>query len=239
MNRLQEKLNEAYERHYSSTRGPELHVDKYTHKKFQRQYGHLVDSLPMGSEIMDVGCGTGILLSWLSRKPRLKLRGIDTSPSCIQLAQELLGSRAEVQGANAVELTSWQPRFRGIFCMDMIEHVEKDSDLWDILRGIQRALLPNGFFVIKTPNMANLFAAYSRYFDATHHRGFTRTSLTQILEAAGFTKIEFMKRRSVGIRQWLGLRLEHVSHWLLYRLSGRDLKERFEKYLYVICYKEG
>ena len=51
-------------------------------------YGSYVNLLPPGSRVLDLGCGTGYLLLWLSSKG-LVASGVDQSPSMVKVARRV------------------------------------------------------------------------------------------------------------------------------------------------------
>lgn len=96
--RLRAKLFELYDRHYQRalaggslaniadpTKMPRHHL-----RMWDRTYGHLIRSLPHGSEVLDLGCGTGLFLHWLRQFKNIVPVGVDASASMVSLAKEAL-----------------------------------------------------------------------------------------------------------------------------------------------------
>src|SRR5258708_24035038 len=48
-----------------------------TYRNMELMYGSGVDRLTPGSVVVDIGCGAGFFLRWLSKRPGLRLLGVD------------------------------------------------------------------------------------------------------------------------------------------------------------------
>ena len=70
---------------------------------------------------------------------------------------------------------------------DVLEHIPT-TEVMGLLKALRSALRPGGTLVIRVPNIANLFASYSRYLDITHVAGFTEYSLMQVFDKAEFVE---------------------------------------------------
>jgi 2-polyprenyl-3-methyl-5-hydroxy-6-metoxy-1,4-benzoquinol methylase len=183
-------------------------------------YGSLVDRLTPGSVVADIGCGAGFFLHWLSKRPGLRLLGVDACEGQADYARRA-APNAEIVVQDALAFVeSKSSAFGGVFCIDVVEHIETDEDCFRFLRGIQEALEPGGFLVCRVPNAAHVLSSYFRYLDITHHRIFTIHSMRQALHAAGFRDVRFIPHRSSS---WLGklrLGLEYLFHRALFLLCG-------------------
>ena len=73
--------------------------------------------------------------------------------------------------------------FVSIDCQHVIEHV---NDPLFLMKECLRVLKPGGHAVIVTPNVQSI--GFEFYFDYTHIRPFTRTSLERIAVDAGFSR---------------------------------------------------
>jgi 2-polyprenyl-3-methyl-5-hydroxy-6-metoxy-1,4-benzoquinol methylase len=214
-------------------------VRRRTYRNMELMYGPLVDQLSPGQSIIDVGCGTGFFLHWLSQRPlpELRLFGVDACEGQAQLACAA-APRAEIVVDDAISFFgSKRSAFGGIFCIDMLEHIETDESCFHLLRGIQEALEPGGFFVCRVPNAAHILGSFSRYIDITHHRSFTSHSLRQALTAAGFRNVEFIPHRSSS---WLGklrLGLEYLFHRALFLLSGYAAADIYTQNVVAVGFK--
>ena len=223
MSTLHEAAIRQYTEHYARINPAGLDADRVaprTYRNMELMYGPLVDRLPPGAAVVDIGCGAGFFLRWLSSRPGLRLLGVDACEGQAECAR-LAAPNAEIVVEDGLSFLEGKTSvFGGVFCIDIVEHIETDEDCFHFLRGIQEALEPGGFFVCRVPNAAHVLSSYSRYIDLTHHRIFTSYSLRQALSVAGFRDIRFIPHQSSS---WLGklrLGLEYLFHRTLFLLCG-------------------
>jgi 2-polyprenyl-3-methyl-5-hydroxy-6-metoxy-1,4-benzoquinol methylase len=207
-------------------------------RSFQRTFGFLTDSLPPGSRVLDLGCGTGYLLRWLARQRHLVPFGVDSSPDQVAVGRAGLPGIEIHCDDGLTFLHQHLNTFAGIFCIDVLEHIPGDDLMLEWVERARDALVPGGFFCCRMPNAANLFGCHSRYVDITHERSFTSSAALQLLEAAGLCG-----GRIVPIRggTWLGslcLSLETLLHKALFRLTSRWGEEVFTNNVCAVGYKK-
>jgi 2-polyprenyl-3-methyl-5-hydroxy-6-metoxy-1,4-benzoquinol methylase len=141
------------------------------------------------AKILDIGCGNGGFLWWLQQIGYRNSSGIDISQEQIQIARGL--GIKNVKCADLIGfLESKQGYYDVIFLMDVIEHFNK-NEILGILKLTFDSLNSGGEVIIQTPNGESLFSGRLRYGDFTHEVIFTKSSLNQILQAAGFKDTEF------------------------------------------------
>lgn len=233
-----DRLLQRYDRHYERANSWIDPRDDLEHvREYDRQFGWLVSALAPGSRVLDIGCGTGKLLSWLCRYPSVVPVGVDASPGQVRLARSFLPAEVQIYLADATEYCrAHAGEYAGVFCMDVIEHIP-DVDLFGFLEAARGALVPGGWFVCRTPNMANLTGTYSRYMDLTHVRGFTRTSLLQTIEAAGFTDCAVLRRAPCDPAQGVRMALESLLHRLVFRACGKGKEYYFSANVLAIGFR--
>ena len=216
MSRLRRILAERYAEHYARVNYSvdPREVKRRLLKGMQRTYGRLVASLSAGSRVLDLGCGTGILLYWLSKRPGVVPAGVDNSPSQVELARSVLPG-VDIHCADGLDYLRKNPDgFSGIFCTDVLEHIPSRDLCLEWVEAARAALRPGGFFFWRVPNAANLTAAYSRHMDLSHERIFTDTSILQLLEAAGLQDCRAGPFRAGGAAG----RVRDAVAWLLHRI---------------------
>jgi len=137
----------------------------------------ILDKLNLNSAtILDVGCGTGINLNYLSRYGAVI--GLDSSKDAINFCR-MRGSK-NVTEADAERLSFKDDTFDLITALDLLEHLDDNK----ALKGFYRVLKPNGYLVLSVPAFSFI---WSKHDEAVHHkRRYTKHQLKDILEANGF-----------------------------------------------------
>jgi cyclopropane fatty-acyl-phospholipid synthase-like methyltransferase len=239
MSTLHEIATSQYTEHYASM-NPTLdatQMPKRFYRNLELMYGPLVNGLASGQAVADIGCGAGFLLHWLADKPGLDIFGVDASAGQVALSRRAAPD-ADIVCADALSFFRSRPRtFGGIFCIDMLEHIQTDHEVLELLSVVREALEPGGFLICRVPNAAHVLGSYSRYIDITHHRGFTAPSLRQAFSAAGFENTRIIPARS---SIWLGrlrLSLEHTFHRALFLLGGFPQEKIFSQNIVLVGFK--
>lgn len=239
MSRLTEKLLEHYGAHYrrgNASSADPRDLSARTRRANDETFGELVDRLAPGSSVLDLGCGTGLLLAWLSSRPGLQVSGVDASPEQAAAASACL-PHIPVECSDGLKyLEAREGAFDAIFCLDVLEHVARDV-LLEWVEAAWRALKPGGLFVCRGPNAANLTASYVRYLDLTHERCFTAGSLIQLLEAGGFSGPRHVPIRTGHLSGEVRLALESAVHRAVFRLCGRGLERVFTNNVMVVGFR--
>jgi 2-polyprenyl-3-methyl-5-hydroxy-6-metoxy-1,4-benzoquinol methylase len=224
MGRLDAKLSQAYFKHYARiNRCPDpAKLSPGGLANFQLMYGELVESLPARSRVLDLGCGTGFLLRWLSSLKNVIPVGVDASQTQVEALRSYLPG-VEVHCADGLDyLKGSQEAFGGIFCTDVLEHLPSEDMCLVWIEAVRASLTAGGFFVCQVPNAANLTGFYSRCMDLTHHRAFTSSSLLQLLETGGLEGCTVMPMKYADIKGKMRRKLENLLHSALYRICSRE-----------------
>jgi ubiquinone/menaquinone biosynthesis C-methylase UbiE len=106
-------------------------------------YGHALKKLSLfpHRSVVDIGCGTGAVLSLISQQSRsvLTLAGIDLSPEMIRVAKSKLASRADLRVGDAEELPWPDHSFNIVLCLDSFHHYpHPQKALFEMKRVAQR-----------------------------------------------------------------------------------------------------
>lgn len=242
MSSLHDNLIENYAEHYAQVNNDNIDptkIDPYMLNNMESTYGCLLSSLPEGSKILDLGCGTGFLLKWLSMHPKIVPVGVDGSPTQVAIAQDKL-SDIDIICADGLEfLRSYQSTFAGIFCIDVLEHMIDDDTCLEWVQAAKDSLIPGGFFCCRTPNAASMISTYCRYMDMTHKRSFSSHSMLQLLRAAGLKDNRILPVRSTYFRGWLRLKIERAFHKAIFRVCGHSAEDNYSMNLCAVGCKEG
>jgi len=137
---------------------------------------HYAD-IPVGSKILDVGCGTGAFAKMLSDK--YEVMCLDTS----HLALEYCRNRglSNLFEMPLQDFPSDKHSISAITMLDVIEHIEDDSG---ILKTAHDILPEYGYLISSVPAYQWLWSKH----DVTHmhFRRYTRKSFNTLIEKSGF-----------------------------------------------------
>jgi SAM-dependent methyltransferase len=161
--------------------------------------GHLIARyLPQSREsrIVDLGCGHGAFLHFLSRAGYTRIEGVDTSPEQVEFAHRLGIPQAERGDVIEFLMRHKEGSLDAILLIDVIEHLEP-QELFDLLDSVNRVLAPGGICLVHVPNAEGLYGMRIRYGDFTHQLAFTAKSANQIFRTLGFSKIETFEDKPV------------------------------------------
>jgi SAM-dependent methyltransferase len=131
---------------------------KDPHKRLQtlwgvidRQHNALIESGIKGKRVLDIGCGYGALVSFLTDKG-YDAEGIDDDPEVIRTARQLFPA-AHVRRVNAENLTT-EPASTcdTIILKDSFHHVLGEGDVTAAFENFKRMLRPEGRMIIYDPN---------------------------------------------------------------------------------------
>jgi 2-polyprenyl-3-methyl-5-hydroxy-6-metoxy-1,4-benzoquinol methylase len=162
------------------------------------QGGHakLLALVPSGARVLDVGCSSGYLARPLVERG-CTVVGLERDPKAAEAARSVC-DEVLVGDVETMELPFEAGSFDVVLCGDLIEHLR---DPGSFLAGVRPLIRPGGRLVLTTPNVANwamrlgLLAGRWRYtdrgiLDRTHTHLFTRATLRETLEAAGYRIVE-------------------------------------------------
>lgn len=166
----------------------------------------ILEALPRGLHVLDVGCGSGVHGAELKRLLGHCVAGVDLSESSIEKAQTRL-AEAHVGDVTRPETYPFFGRrqFDVLVFSDILEHL---PDPLDTLTRHLALLKPDGHVVISLPNIAIWNVRFALLFgmfdytdtgtlDRTHLRFFTRRTLRAMLQEAGL--VVHRRRISPGV----------------------------------------
>lgn len=169
-----------------------------------------------GERVLDVGCSSGYLARPLVARG-CSVIGVERDPAAAAAARAVCED-VLVGDVEAMELPLEPGTFDVVLCGDLIEHLRDPEALLTRLRPL---LAPGGRLVLTTPNVANwamrlsLLVGRWRYtnrgiLDRTHTHLFTRSTLVEALERAGYAveTLDF----TVPVPGVGSPRVEHVAH---------------------------
>ena len=154
---------------------------------------YMLEEVPAGARVLDVGCATGYLAARL--RPRgCTVVGFERDPGSAAAAE----AHCDHVIAGDIESHADRARIAGPFDVvllgDVLEHL---VDPWDTLRFTRTLLSDSGVVVTSIPNVASWPVRLSVVrgsfdyadvgpFDRTHLRFFTRATAHELVRIAGF-----------------------------------------------------
>lgn len=154
------------------------------HFWFEARNGLLVWALrcyfPQAKNLLEIGCGTGFVLSGLQRElPLLALAGSDIFTEGLAFAQARLPAVTLFQ--MDARRIPFEAEFDVIGAFDVLEHIVEDET---VLGQMYRATRPGGGIMLTVPQHPFL---WSYFDDVSHHqRRYIRSDLVRKVEQAGF-----------------------------------------------------
>jgi len=121
-------------------------------------YGHskrlrwIVSHLKKEDTIVELGCGTGTMITLPLSKLGFQIMGIDPDEKSISFGQALFRNEGvDPQILKAVDLTTLKVTPNVVIAPEVIEHLS-DRDLKGVLNAIRKALKPGGKLLVTVPN---------------------------------------------------------------------------------------
>jgi methionine biosynthesis protein MetW len=146
--------------------------------------------------VLDVGCGFGYFLKKCDEK-QWETYGVDISEYAISEAETYTKAKLLLQNVENGLPTFGDEYFDLVVILDVIEHLHSPHV---VLRECHRVLKPCGKLAVATPNLGAIERLFLKlrgkqnrwhgFYDETHIRLFTPTSLKLLTERIGFRTVE-------------------------------------------------
>lgn len=147
--------------------------------------------LPPGARLLELGPGPAHVALLVGREDLVWI-GLEGSLDCLPSMRQALSGGAIVDLESLARLPGG---YEALLAGDTLEHLNEPERM---LRMIRDALPPGGRLFLSVPNVANLYVrlnllcgrfpyAERGILDRTHRFFFTRKSLREMVQAAGFT----------------------------------------------------
>ena len=185
------------------------------------------------ARILEIGCGNGNVLSYLSRTLEQDVWGAD-------LFVEALGYCYERAHLPVVQLDAHSLPFEGtldaVCLFDVLEHLPADME---VLAEIHRALRPGGKVILTVPAYQKLWSYFDEF--SHHQRRYHRAQLCRKMEAVGFT-VEMCSYYMMGLLPLViaGRKFQSWRHSDIDEMAEADLRviPIVNELLYLICSAE-
>jgi ubiquinone/menaquinone biosynthesis C-methylase UbiE len=135
------------------------------------------------SRILDIGCGTGDLISMLTESRDCSAVGVDLSDAIVDFARKRFASnpKISIDAASATELPASPLSFDLIACVNVLQHITDEEDFARALDRICLAVRPGGHILlmefspvkvgVRLPNPYLVIRSRSAYIRAFEERG--------------------------------------------------------------------
>jgi SAM-dependent methyltransferase len=136
--------------------------------------------LPARARILDAGCGSGRNMVEFARHGTIT--GIELSDTSVRLARAR--EAGEVVEGSVLDMPFDTGAFDMAASLDVIEHLQDDLQA---LRELRRVVVPGGALLVTVPAYQWLWSGHDEINH--HHRRYTRRSLQQAGELAGWQQV--------------------------------------------------
>lgn len=210
-------------------------------RHYEYLYLPLLDDLSPDTGILELGCGGGDMLMFLTNNGFHDVRGIDVSREQIEIARQRNLDAATADVFDYLE--SCEQSFEVIIAKDFVEHFTTE-ELLHLGSKLSNVLVEGGRLILETPNGRGLLPGQVIYGDLTHKTILTPQSLPQLLRPYGFTQFEFWE---VGPTPTYPFGVLRVAGWELIkalanvaRLVEQGKSQRlWTENMLCMCTKEG
>lgn len=164
-------------------------------------------------KILDLGCGSGLLLQEIRRiHKKCTLVGVDFNSNLTDISVDNCALREE----DARHLSFKANAFDIVFSLDCLEHIE---DVYPALRELRRVLKPNGIFIITGPS-ENFFYKLGRFllkgtFSEKEGPGTGVHYHTIYTLDRALIRVGFVKEKEINLPRYLpGIVIEKVIRYI-------------------------
>jgi SAM-dependent methyltransferase len=164
------------------------------------------------NKILDAGSGIGAYSFWLSKQyPESSINGLDIDKNKLKFTKKF----AKAKGIKNIHFTFGdvtslveKNEYDLIVNVDVLEHIDKYTK---VLKNFYKALSPNGYLFIHTPQakQKRIFKSLKKWHHEGHiHEGFSPNTLRKELRKIGFHIVEV--RETFGFFGKLSWELNHI-----------------------------
>lgn len=182
-----------------STMSEEFEIFETHFLPFLKEKAELIIPMLEGKKVLEVGCGTGDLLQFLY-SDNYELTGSDYSNVYLDKAREKNLS-TKLFKADLLDEKFWlqyENQFDSVIASEVIEHIQDDSRA---LQTIFHILKPGGVLVLTVPAFNFLYSNHDKKIG--HFRRYSKKSLNNIINLAGFSIEKIRYWNALGFFGWL------------------------------------
>lgn len=194
MNNSKELYKQKSKQTFSSQAS--IYESTYNGKHAGRLYNSVIDKVNNFNckKVLDVGCGTGTILSLLSKNDGISLSGVDLSEEMLSVAKKKLNDKVKLKIGDSEQLPWENNIFDAIICTDSFHHYPEPKK---VLREMTRVLETNGHIIIADPwiitpfrQVTNLLLKYSSSGD---YKIYSKAEISKLLFESGFDDVKWTR----------------------------------------------
>jgi len=196
-----------------------------TYSKWLEEKTSLLNSMLEGKKIIEVGCGSGLLIQNLP--DGLDITGADFSQGNLEKAKEK-NPHVNFFKADLGNKDSWinhSNSFDSVLCSEVVEHIEDDKTALEILFSL---LKPSGVLVLTVPAFNMLFSEFDK--KEGHFRRYSKKQISELVRKTGFIIEESRYWNVMGFLGWfffikvLNMNLKKSSNSFFASVMGKFLE---------------
>ena len=169
---------------YSDSAGIQTETDL---SRFRETANLVTPHLKRDHRLLDIGCATGGLLAEFKRRGFSNLLGVDPSPACAKLTEQLYGIPAQALSISTLNQLG-EPADVAILT-GVLEHIR---DVDSSLDSVKSCLREGGFIYVEVPDATRYdqhFSAPFQLFSMEHVNYFSPVSLGNLMARHGFSVV--------------------------------------------------
>ncbi len=172
---------------------------KQTIKKIEQKIFPLLKQFfKKGDNILDLGCGTGILLPYLEKLvgKKGKVYALDFSQKMLNKAKEKFADRFVYVKANAHNMPFENEKFDGVVCFNTFPHFVNKLKA---LKEVYRVLKKDGYFIIAHSKNREEINSHHKKLEGLVAKDFIPTDKELVLlsKKAKFSEINFIENNKI------------------------------------------
>lgn len=171
-----------------------IYESTYNGRHAKKLYNSVIEKVDKFNckNVLDIGCGTGTILSLLSINENICLSGVDLSEEMINIAKQRLKGSIELKIGDSEKLPWEDDTFDAILCTDSFHHYPEPEK---VLNEMARVLKANGNLIIGDPwgispfrQVTNWLLQYSKNGD---YRIYSKAEISKLLLKCGFKSVNW------------------------------------------------
>ena len=151
---------------------------------------------------LEIGCGTGAFLAYLSAKGLTNFQGIDHDKALRDMLPTELAEKFKCVDIRTYLETARNVKFDRIVLLDVLEHFSPEEG-FQLLQMIKNTLGEGGKIIIKVPNASSPWGMNYQFGDLTHKAAYNGESLRQLATACKLTVDSIYDQRNGSRRRIL------------------------------------